>query len=623
MIQFLALPVLKLLGSMVGSVGSLAVGATKMAAGGVSAIAGIGGGGSDDEKEKVNAVLENVKGTTPKNKEKVESGDEEGGEEVEDKKEMFGGLELNKIKSAIDDVGEIGPNLPVKGGVYKQIVEVNKSMLQSLLRMENTMRMLLAIEFERIQGMQQQAAVDNLEEGDTDDLTTQKKQGLLGRAASGLGGMLSGAYGKAKGGGLGTALALAAGVAAFKLFPEQIKAAFAKLAEFFTNTYEYFTAEDFSLEKMFDDITTKLLPNVTNFILKTLDWIWTTLKNVATEWLFGASGEKRIAQETTTAQVAGEQISSVVGQTDSAGEIITMDDVDDSNNFNKRYMGDMTKAQRKKSSKGYQDRLKSMLEIAQQGEGRIQWSGIEGDMSGLIGKYLTHDHGGGFFKGILPSTILKSNPIVDGVQFDSWDVLQNLTPGKLNEMAGITESMSDDEKADITKVLVEKTRLAQTISFRENDPEFASRNEFRVEAFGLNIPGSPLNAYNNSVDRGRLEDDKLRLLELEGMNIGQDFMKNPDGYTEGTLGEFQTLDGSNGTTALKESEKQTKEIEYATDNNKPPGIVLAPSTSVINQGDVVNANTTNQIAMSGVPSSPAVKALAYDLNMRSTGLLTS
>ena len=210
-----------------------------------------------------------------------------------------------------------------------------------------------------------------------------------------------------------------------------------------------------------------------------------------------------------------------------------------------------------------------------EGEGRIQWSGIEGDMSGLIGKYLTHDHGGGFFKGILPSTILKSNPIVDGVQFDSWDVLQNLTPGKLDEMAGITKSMSDDERADITKVLVEKTRLAQTISFRENDPEFASRNEFRVQAFGLNIPGSPLNAYNNSVDRGRLEDDKLRLLELEGMNIGQDFMKNPDGYTEGTLGEFQTLNGSNGTTALKESEKQTKEIEYATDNNKPPLSTLA------------------------------------------------
>ena len=35
-----------------------------------------------------------------------------------------------------------------------------------------------------------------------------------------------------------------------------------------------------------------------------LDTLWNTIKGVATEWLFGASGEKRIAQEAGTGSTA-------------------------------------------------------------------------------------------------------------------------------------------------------------------------------------------------------------------------------------------------------------------------------------------------------------------------------
>ena len=65
--------------------------------------------------------------------------DEGGGkDEKKIKKSMFGGLDLANIKSQID--GPMGPPEPVeevKGGVYKQIFAVNKSMLTSLLGMEN------------------------------------------------------------------------------------------------------------------------------------------------------------------------------------------------------------------------------------------------------------------------------------------------------------------------------------------------------------------------------------------------------------------------------------------------------------------------------------------------------
>ena len=130
MLPLLLAPLFKGITGMIGGSSKLAEGASKtaMKAAVLSA--------SEDDK---------VQGNLP------DSDDDSGGKKGKsEKKSMFGGLDLGRIKSAIGDSGEMGPMQEVKGGVYKQIFEVNKSMLSSLQRMETTMKLLLEVEYERI-----------------------------------------------------------------------------------------------------------------------------------------------------------------------------------------------------------------------------------------------------------------------------------------------------------------------------------------------------------------------------------------------------------------------------------------------------------------------------------------
>ena len=57
---------------------------------------------------KTNAVMQNVSNTTDTDK-------------PEEEKEMFGGMDLGKIKSVLDEDSPLGMPQEVKGGVYKQM----------------------------------------------------------------------------------------------------------------------------------------------------------------------------------------------------------------------------------------------------------------------------------------------------------------------------------------------------------------------------------------------------------------------------------------------------------------------------------------------------------------------
>ena len=127
--------------------------------------------------------------------------------------EMFGGMDLNKIKSALDEDSPLGMPEEVKGGVYKQIFEVNKMMLGSLQRIEGTLKLMLNLEYERALAFQQADVQQNLIEGDTDpvpDPDPEAGPGRFRRGLSAAGSMLGGAYGKAKGSSLMKLLGLGA-----------------------------------------------------------------------------------------------------------------------------------------------------------------------------------------------------------------------------------------------------------------------------------------------------------------------------------------------------------------------------------------------------------------------------
>ena len=140
MIGALLSPIFGMVGSLASATGSLAAGAAKMA---YKAVAG-SADAVDDAVDKKGFGFKKGKGD-------ADSGGGKGKKGKKGKKEsssMFGGLDLGAVESAIQ--GPMGPPEPeqeVKGGVYKQIFAVNEKMLSSLMNIENSIRMLLSIEY--------------------------------------------------------------------------------------------------------------------------------------------------------------------------------------------------------------------------------------------------------------------------------------------------------------------------------------------------------------------------------------------------------------------------------------------------------------------------------------------
>ena len=306
-------------------------------------------------------------------------------EEVETP-EMFGGMDLNKIKSALDEDSPIGMPEEVKGGVYKQIFEVNKMMLGSLQRIEGTLKLMLNLEYERALAFQQADVQQNLIEGDTDpDPDPEAGPGRFRRGLSSARGMLGGAYGKLKGSSIIKLLGLGVLIFAFNKYREEIISAMASILEYFNDVYDVFKSEGLgaAFDKVIDDFQNVFFPKVKGVMFGMLDTLWSTIKDVATSWLFGASGDTRIQQEAGSGITAKENI---------AGMNIDMADIKDAT-FSK--MGTIKsssttlgEAESAALNTQVQAQLKAMQEISAQSDGRIQWQGINRDM--LVGLTAIH-----------------------------------------------------------------------------------------------------------------------------------------------------------------------------------------------------------------------------------------
>jgi hypothetical protein len=432
---------------MTKSAGSLAEGTAKSA--------------SDASEATVNAVMQNVSESTPKEENNTK-------ERAEASREMFGGLDLAGVKSAIDDSGPMGPPEKVEGGVYKQIFAVNKNMLASLLRMEQTMKMLLSIEYERITSMQQADVQQNLIEGDTDDSKgsgNKNKNGLLGRAASGAGSLLGGAFSKTKGafsGNFGKVLGLGAIIFLFKKFETEIKNVTVDILKYFKSVYDVFKDEGLgaAFKKIGDDLKNEFLPKIKNITLDFLDMMFTVIK----EAVFGASGSKRIQQEAASGGIARKGMSNLAETASTRGGDLSKmkynvalgrivgGGVSDALTFkeNRELFGKIS------------EHVKIMGEISDQADGRIQWStfpGFKFDKSIFNPKNLDD-----IFRLHPVEDFIDAMPVIDGVKYPDWSVLSNIN---LKEMGGIDRTMSKDRVESITKVLAAKTDAYQAGDFAE------------------------------------------------------------------------------------------------------------------------------------------------------------
>ena len=378
----------------------------------------------------------------------------------EEAPEMFGGMDLNKIKSALDEDSPLGMPEEVKGGVYKQIFEVNKMMLGSLQRIESTLKLMLNLEYERALGFQQADIQQDLIEGDTDpvpdpDPDPEAGPGRFRRGLSSAGSMLGGAYGKVKDKFTGNAffklLGLGALIFAFNKYREEIITAMASILEYFNDVYDVFKTEGLgsAFDKVVSDFANVFMPKVFSTVQDILGFIYDYIK----ESIFGASGSTKVRQ------VSRESITA-------RGNLATFSETDDTANMTYSDFGGLINTTTGQAiandpiEEDLKNQLKNMRAISKESDGRIQWSTFpDRDFSKDASIPFMKKGDGGFFTSFDVNKVINANPVIDGMPYENWEVLKTIN---LDMMAGISRSMSSDRADQIRDVLRRKTEAYQS-----------------------------------------------------------------------------------------------------------------------------------------------------------------
>ena len=376
----------------------------------------------------------------------------------EEAPEMFGGMDLNKIKSALDEDSPLGMPEEVKGGVYKQIFEVNKMMLGSLQRIESTLKLMLNLEYERALGFQQADIQQDLIEGDTDpvpDPDPEAGPGRFRRGLSSAGSMLGGAYGKVKDKFTGNAffklLGLGALIFAFNKYREEIITAMASILEYFNDVYDVFKTEGLgsAFDKVVSDFANVFMPKVFSTVQDILGFIYDYIK----ESIFGASGSTKVRQ------VSRESITA-------RGNLATFSETDDTANMTYSDFGGLINTTTGQAiandpiEEDLKNQLKNMRAISKESDGRIQWSTFpDRDFSKDASIPFMKKGDGGFFTSFDVNKVINANPVIDGMPYENWEVLKTVN---LDMMAGISRSMSSDRADQIRDVLRRKTEAYQS-----------------------------------------------------------------------------------------------------------------------------------------------------------------
>jgi len=519
----------------------------KMAGGLTKSATGLAEGAAQTAVTEKEMVLQNIKATTDTS----ESGDKSGAGDVsnmsnkdKDKaaKEMFGGLDLAEIRSSIDSSPgtlEVTPEDEGKPAtVYKVMTGVLKGMAISLLEISKTLKMLLAIEFQRIQGMAVQERDDNLEESNVEPAKT-KKRGLLGKAADGVGGALGGAYSSLKGGlsgNLGKMIGLGALIFAFKNYREEITSVMESVLKGLKAAYDYFTAEDFTFDKFQKDFGNVFWPKIKEIALSFMSMLWTVVK----EAIFGPSGDKLIAQQSNIAQ---ESRADLTNDATKSGAIMAKlqkkqasGEISGSLNFGMDETG-LAQIDSGLDQEEYflllaevENQLVAMAKITSESDGRIGWSGMPTTFG--PGEIRSAARAG------LPlSIIANANPVIDGIPYPDWSILQGIN---LNELGGITRTMSEGRKTEIREKLAERTQAYQAFNDAKLKLDKADPKTRTIDFGKISETYATDEEYQNEISQ--LQQRKsdaytaIAALDLELDNMGRVEVMSPAGISQTTSG---------------------------------------------------------------------------------------
>jgi len=483
---------------------------------------------------------------------------------------------------------------------------------------------LLSVEYERIQQMisgdtekDRKSRDKKIKEGDTDP-KGEKKKGLFGRAAAGVGSMLGGAYGKVKGsfgGNIMKALGLTALILLFKKYEDDLAIATQEFLKSAKSIFEYFTAEDFTIGKLKKDFKEKFLPA----ILNTINMVLETIYNWVAGKLFNR-GDAAVEKGVQSKDTAEKNLLDMVGQEGVASgfdkpNIITTKDIgrflDSSTLPGGRVSKVLTKDQQTQANQSFNEYLESMIKVSQASSGRIQWSGLDTDMSDKGNDILKADistwSDADSFKfmlgiGATPSTILNSLPIIDGniVPMETLDGLN------LMQYGGMNMTMSQDERDNITDLLSQKSVNAAILSaagteqYQMGGKGVGMENKnsnFGIGIYGERVIEGPFSGLISKLPFGKadMNEKELEALKIaEAANIeieallaiaGQDFSMTTD---------YQKISGVGTTKSSQDLQSETKiktkggPMEYMQANNTN-NITTAP-TQITNMVETVNHN---------------------------------
>ena len=405
----------------------------------------------------------------------------------EEAPEMFGGMDLNKIKSALDEDSPLGMPAEVKGGVYKQIFEVNKMMLGSLQRIEGTLKLMLNLEYERALAFQQADVQQNLIEGDTDpdpDMDPESGPGRFRRGLSAAGSMLGGAYGKAKDKFTGSTffklLGLGALIFAFNKYKDEIIAAMAGILSYFTDVYDVFKTEGLgaAFDKVLNDFKNIFMPK----LFSVIDNIVGTLYDYVKETLFGASGSKRIRQEADDASLSSRSMKTLTDKAIAGGDKLSEMSFHEVGIM--KGTESLSSADSRALHSSIKDHIGVMDKISKESDGRIQWSTFPGFTFGEFNLQNIDD----MFKTHPVASFMNANPVIDGVEHTSWEVLKTIN---LDARAGISRGMSEERADKIRNVLKRKTEAYQskenvTEKLETLEKEYQNLNPVQIAEMGTN-----------------------------------------------------------------------------------------------------------------------------------------
>ena len=244
-----------------------------------------------------------------------------------------------------------------------------------------------------------------------------------------------------------------------------------------------------------------------------------------------------------------------------------------------------------------QAQLKAMQEISAQSDGRIQWQGINRDMRGwtngdtLMTEYSVMD-------------VINTNPLIDGVEYPSWDILKTIN---LKKMGGMTNLMTEDKQEEITKILAEKSVLANEYAAVEN-------SEYGDMGFFSKL-------VRNPADFDRLKSN--RLLKIQKEINAQDLLLSRSG-----AGELQVRDYTDSSSAAVLSSsgntQSTKSLNgmkiTGTDRTSSPSADFNPTTVVDNKKIIDAKEVHNHPMNPGNINVTALQLAKYNNMLATSGI---